>query len=68
MGFVGSVDILGHMHPRAIAKCRQVCSGCGAFEAKLKCGKCASDYYCGEECQVKRWGKHKNMCELFALG
>ncbi|XP_043525228.1 zinc finger MYND domain-containing protein 10 isoform X1 [Frieseomelitta varia] len=32
-------------------------------EAKKRCSKCKEAWYCGRECQVKDWVKHKNICD-----
>jgi len=29
-----------------------------------KCMKCRKVYYCGEECQIKDWKKHKKTCNI----
>ncbi|KAG7300947.1 hypothetical protein JYU34_015298 [Plutella xylostella] len=38
------------------------CAGCGE-QAARKCGRCSSEWYCGRECQVKQWSKHKELCD-----
>nr|XP_033206154.1 zinc finger MYND domain-containing protein 10 [Bombus vancouverensis nearcticus] len=38
------------------------CSLCHE-EAKKRCSKCKEVWYCGRECQVKDWVKHKNICD-----
>ncbi|CAL7944864.1 unnamed protein product [Xylocopa violacea] len=32
-------------------------------EAKNRCSKCKQAWYCGRECQVKHWAKHKIICD-----
>ncbi|XP_061931922.1 zinc finger MYND domain-containing protein 10 isoform X2 [Apis cerana] len=32
-------------------------------EAKKRCSKCKEAWYCGRECQIKDWIKHKNICD-----
>ncbi|KAK2583290.1 hypothetical protein KPH14_009294 [Odynerus spinipes] len=32
-------------------------------QAKKRCSKCREAWYCGRECQVKDWTKHKDICE-----
>ena len=53
--------------PFSFAPC--VCANCGAPDdpspdgAKLKnCSFCKAAKYCGRECQVKHWKKHKVQC------
>ncbi|KAK6630044.1 hypothetical protein RUM44_005442 [Polyplax serrata] len=41
------------------------CAACGDSASK-RCSKCRNEWYCGRECQVKRWPKHKLVCELMA--
>eukprot|EP00731_Ephydatia_muelleri_P034083 Em0047g2a len=42
------------------------CALCGQ-EASKRCSKCKGEWYCGRECQVKHWKKHKSVCELMAV-
>lgn len=39
------------------------CSLCGK-EATKRCSRCRSEWYCGRECQVKHWKKHKAGCDM----
>ncbi|KOC69535.1 hypothetical protein WH47_05478, partial [Habropoda laboriosa] len=32
-------------------------------DAKNRCSKCKEAWYCGRECQVKDWTKHKSICD-----
>nr|XP_031838964.1 zinc finger MYND domain-containing protein 10 isoform X1 [Nomia melanderi] len=32
-------------------------------EAQKRCSKCKAAWYCGRECQVKDWPKHKVICD-----
>ena len=41
------------------------CAVCGE-EASKRCGRCRNEWYCGRECQVKQWKKHKPVCDLVA--
>merc|ERR1711964_62417 len=41
------------------------CSNCGDL-AQNRCSKCKSEWYCGRECQVAHWKKHKDMCKKMA--
>ncbi|XP_053995372.1 zinc finger MYND domain-containing protein 10 [Hylaeus anthracinus] len=36
--------------------------------ANKRCSKCKSAWYCGRECQVKDWEKHKVICEKIIKG
>jgi hypothetical protein len=38
-----------------------VCQTCGK-EGYKKCSRCEEVYYCGRECQIKDWQKHKAVC------
>lgn len=38
-----------------------VCGGCGG-EAKNKCARCGTVYYCSKECQKNHWKTHKITC------
>ncbi|XP_039295074.1 zinc finger MYND domain-containing protein 10 [Nilaparvata lugens] len=40
------------------------CGNCGEV-AKRFCSRCKLEYYCGRECQVKAWPRHKNICETY---
>jgi hypothetical protein len=43
-----------------------VCGGCGkpnVGEILKKCSKCGTSFYCGVECQAKKWPKHKTYCK-----
>lgn len=37
------------------------CANCGK-DATSRCSKCKSEWYCGRDCQIKRWKLHKEMC------
>lgn len=39
------------------------CANCGKAAVK-RCSRCKSEWYCGRECQVGHWKKHKPLCEL----
>ncbi|XP_068625210.1 zinc finger MYND domain-containing protein 10 [Battus philenor] len=41
------------------------CAKCGD-KANKKCSRCKSEWYCGRECQVQQWPKHKEICDQFA--
>lgn len=41
------------------------CSQCGK-DATSRCSRCKSEWYCGKECQVKRWKEHKEICKTLA--
>jgi len=41
------------------------CAGCGG-EAAMRCSRCRHEWYCGRECQVKAWGRHKTVCAALA--
>ncbi|KAL0811990.1 hypothetical protein ABMA28_009388 [Loxostege sticticalis] len=41
------------------------CAKCGD-KASKKCSRCKSEWYCGRECQVQQWPKHKEICDQFA--
>jgi hypothetical protein len=44
------------------------CDNCQADKCKdgsgklKRCSKCSSSFYCGRDCQVKGWAKHKKEC------
>ncbi|XP_026332713.1 zinc finger MYND domain-containing protein 10 [Hyposmocoma kahamanoa] len=38
------------------------CARCGE-KASKKCSRCKSEWYCGRECQVQQWAKHKELCD-----
>nr|CAD7443563.1 unnamed protein product [Timema bartmani] len=39
------------------------CVTCGDQGVK-RCSRCKTAWYCGRECQVKNWPKHKKICDL----
>ncbi|XP_026750576.1 zinc finger MYND domain-containing protein 10 [Galleria mellonella] len=41
------------------------CARCGDAASK-KCSRCKTEWYCGRECQVQQWPKHKELCDQFA--
>ncbi|XP_026746197.1 zinc finger MYND domain-containing protein 10-like [Trichoplusia ni] len=41
------------------------CAKCGD-KATKKCSRCKTEWYCGRECQVQQWPKHKEICDQFA--
>lgn len=40
------------------------CAQCGKPGASKRCSRCQTEAYCGRECQVKHWKKHKAACDL----
>ncbi|CAK1591178.1 unnamed protein product [Parnassius mnemosyne] len=40
------------------------CADCGD-KASKKCSRCKTEWYCGRECQVQHWPKHKKICDQF---
>jgi hypothetical protein len=38
------------------------CALCGQLATK-RCSRCRIEWYCGRECQVKHWSKHKQTCD-----
>ena len=38
------------------------CGGCGE-RGKNRCLGCLMEFYCGEDCQRKEWGSHKQECK-----
>ncbi|XP_071447066.1 zinc finger MYND domain-containing protein 10 [Hetaerina americana] len=40
------------------------CSNGCASKATRRCSRCKTEWYCGRECQVKHWPKHKVSCNL----
>merc|ERR1719491_137714 len=44
----------------------KVCACCGKEESWMKefkgCSKCGDVFYCGRDCQVQNWKKHKKVC------
>ncbi|XP_038218288.1 zinc finger MYND domain-containing protein 10 [Zerene cesonia] len=41
------------------------CAKCGD-KASKKCSRCKTEWYCGRECQVQQWPKHKELCDQFS--
>ncbi|XP_021207310.2 zinc finger MYND domain-containing protein 10 isoform X2 [Bombyx mori] len=41
------------------------CAKCGEKACK-KCSRCKTEWYCGRECQVQQWPKHKELCDQYA--
>ncbi|KAG6461714.1 hypothetical protein O3G_MSEX012809 [Manduca sexta] len=41
------------------------CAKCGENASK-KCSRCKTEWYCGRECQVQQWPKHKDFCDQYA--
>jgi hypothetical protein len=48
------------------------CDYCKAKESEALilqiCTGCKNHMYCGKECQLKAWPKHKEMCRNFSSG
>lgn len=42
------------------------CANCGA-EATKRCSRCRQEWYCGRECQVAHWKKHKSICDVYMM-
>jgi hypothetical protein len=55
-----SLDILEKFvcDPPKCALCKQ--------PASKRCSRCQNEWYCGRECQVKHWPKHKTVCNMMA--
>lgn len=47
-----------------LAKSCAVCNKLGTMRA---CGKCKLIRYCGKECQIADWKRHKTICNLVSL-
>ncbi|KAL0276643.1 UNVERIFIED_CONTAM: hypothetical protein PYX00_004172 [Menopon gallinae] len=58
LGETYEIDHLERMAPEG-----PVCSNCGDAAAK-RCSQCKAEWYCGRECQVKRWSMHKTVCNV----
>ncbi|KAI5641293.1 MYND finger domain-containing protein [Phthorimaea operculella] len=41
------------------------CAKCGS-KASKKCSRCKTEWYCGRECQVQQWPKHKELCDQYS--
>lgn len=39
------------------------CAVCGD-QASKRCSRCCNEWYCGRECQVRQWKKHKPACDI----
>lgn len=53
----GSTNLTSH-------KLRRYCAFCLRKDDGLKsCKRCMSAKYCGKECQLKHWGRHKYICK-----
>lgn len=39
------------------------CASCGK-PATQRCSRCKTEWYCGRECQVGVWKKHKPLCDV----
>uniref|UniRef100_UPI00398E7404 zinc finger MYND domain-containing protein 10 isoform X2 n=1 Tax=Pristiophorus japonicus TaxID=55135 RepID=UPI00398E7404 len=55
-----NLDVMENLIPE-----RPKCGFCGG-EAVKRCSRCRVEWYCGRDCQVKHWSKHKKACELMA--
>ncbi|EEB12756.1 zinc finger protein MYND domain-containing protein, putative [Pediculus humanus corporis] len=60
LGETYDVDHLEKVFPEG-----PVCSNCGDAACK-RCSGCKNEWYCGRECQVKRWSKHKMVCSIMS--
>jgi hypothetical protein len=40
-----------------------ICAACGKGAIK-RCSRCRDEWYCSRECQVARWSKHKQICDI----
>ena len=38
------------------------CGNCGKAEARSKCSRCSTAFYCDRECQKAAWPSHKRSC------
>lgn len=49
---------------------RHMCGGCGSFEDSskdyLRCGRCLTERYCSQVCQLASWKDHKPVCSARA--
>eukprot|EP00929_Paragymnodinium_shiwhaense_P121154 TRINITY_DN9329_c0_g2_i1.p1 TRINITY_DN9329_c0_g2~~TRINITY_DN9329_c0_g2_i1.p1 ORF type:complete len:719 (+),score=198.73 TRINITY_DN9329_c0_g2_i1:160-2316(+) len=43
----------------------QLCANCGK-PSSTRCSKCRMEWYCGKDCQSKRWKEHKKECAELA--
>lgn len=43
---------------------QKICGSCNKENAKSKCGRCQSIYYCNAECQKRHWPVHKVGCQV----
>ena len=39
------------------------CVVCQKPNSRQRCARCRSERYCGRECQVNHWPKHKKKCQ-----
>ena len=39
------------------------CLTCGYKDARKRCSKCKSVYFCDRKCQTKAWNIHKKHCD-----
>ncbi|XP_029946975.1 zinc finger MYND domain-containing protein 10 [Salarias fasciatus] len=56
-----NMDVMDSLLPE-----KAKCGSCGK-ESTKRCSRCQSEFYCGRECQVKHWPKHKEACKLIAV-
>ncbi|XP_046473343.1 zinc finger MYND domain-containing protein 10 [Neodiprion pinetum] len=49
------LDKLESIEPRRCFACKEIASN--------RCSKCKEAWYCGRECQVKDWTRHKDVCD-----
>ena len=48
-----------------IVKLTGNCENCGKKKVQLRCTGCKKVFYCGKECQKKKWKNHKLNCDYY---
>lgn len=61
-------DLPAFMIAKMVPTNRNRCHACNSEFNVSRCRGCKMISYCGEECQLKHWGVHKQVCRLVQKG
>jgi len=62
-GMEQAVRLLEDTVKISLEAAKDICSVCKKVGQTMSCSKCREVRYCGRECQVKDWNKHKSNCK-----
>lgn len=67
-GKIPAPKAITHTHIVNARFAERVCGSCGKWEQQsdvkfLRCSRCMFAYYCGRDCQVADWKRHRETCK-----